>query len=447
MSPGRRARRASNPVHDSAGAREVFLTPRKVRIESAAKHWGDAAGRKGFPVAGRLDCEREVKSLVEGGPPSHGRRDVAPAGSPGRPWILLNPGPACTTPAVKQALLTPDLCHREPEFFQVLRWVRERLTYLAGGDPGWSTVLFTGSGTAAVEAAICSAVPADGGVLVVDNGVYGDRMRAIAAAHGLRHRVLQYGWTTPATPEDAERLLTEEPHLTHLAVVHHETTTGLMNPIQALGDVCRRSGRSLIVDAMSSFGGEELDVARMGIDYMASSANKCLQGMPGISFVVAREELLRELAGRQPRSVYLDLYNQWCQEEADNTPFTPAIQVLFALRQAILETEEEGLPSRLERYAASAAELRAAAARLGLEPLVPEPHRSRTLTTFALPPGVGYGALHDAMKRRGYVIYAGQGSLRDWAFRIANLGTLAPRDMIGVAAALAVSIEEVRSDK
>lgn len=363
-----------------------------------------------------------------------------------RQYILLNPGPAGTTATVRQALLTPDLCHREPEFFRVMRHVRDEIADLAGGAGEWSTVIFSGSGTAAVEAAVSSVVPPGKKLLVIDNGVYGDRIRQMAAAHGIPHQTLHYSWTEPPRAADVEAAFAADPELSHLAVVHHETTTGLLNPVAPLAEACRRHGRSLILDAMSSFAGEPLDVRALGIDYLVSSSNKCLQGMPGLSFVVARRAALEGLAGLPARSVYLNLYQQWRAEEADNTPFTPAIQIFFALRQAIAETRTEGLENRCRRYREAAAALREGMAELGLESIVAPEWRSNTLTTFRLPEGVGYDALHDAMKRRGYVIYAGQGDLKSWAFRIANLGTLTAEDMRGVVRAVQDAAAELRAE-
>src|SRR5437867_2224559 len=243
---------------------------------------------------------------------------------PDAEWILLNPGPANTTTTVRQALVMPDLCHREPEFFQIMRSCRERLVRLAGGSSDWTAVIFTGSGTAAVEAALASAVPSDGGVLVVNNGVYGDRMVRICRAHNIRHHAIACDNVTPVAPSEVARVLREHRSLSHVAVVHHETTTGLLNPVREVADVAAAEGRRLVVDAMSSLFGEPLDVTRESIDFVMASANKCLQGIPGVSFVIARRSAVEALKGRAPRSVYLDLYNQYVQQEADNTPFTPA---------------------------------------------------------------------------------------------------------------------------
>jgi 2-aminoethylphosphonate-pyruvate transaminase len=342
-----------------------------------------------------------------------------------REWILLNPGPANTSREVREALVTPDLCHREPEFFEVMRDCRERLVRLVGGGEAFAAVLFTGSGTAAVEAAVCSAVPVEGGLLVVDNGVYGDRLLKIARAHGAALRA--------------------EPRLTHVAVVHHETTTGVLNPVAEIVRAAATEGRRVLVDAMSSLFGEPLDVTQDGIDFVMASANKCLQGVPGISFVLARRSALEALRGRPPRSVYLDLATHYLTQEQDNTPFTPAVQVLHAMRQALKELEKEGVTERIGRYAENARVLRRGMTALGFEILVPEDARSSILTTFKLPSGIAYDPLHDAMKRRGYIIYAGQGDIRKYAFRVSNMGTLTPADMEGVVKAFAASLAEVRA--
>jgi 2-aminoethylphosphonate-pyruvate transaminase len=360
-----------------------------------------------------------------------------------REWVLLNPGPANTSPAVRRALLTPDLCHREPEFFQVMRDCRERLVRVAGCAADFAAVVLTGSGTAAVEATVCSAVPRGRALLVVQNGVYGDRLARIAAAHDIPTEVVASDVVTPAAPGEVEAALRAHPAVSHVAVVHHETTTGLLNPVAEIARVAARLGRRVLVDAMSSLFGEPLDVTADGIDFVMASANKCLQGIPGVAFVLARRSAVDALKGRPPRSVYLDLYGHYASQEADNTPFTPAVQVLHAMREALAELEKEGVETRIARYAQNARVLRAGMAALGFEILVPAGARSSLLTTFRLRPGVGYDPLHDAMKRRGYIIYAGQGDIRTYAFRVANMGTLTPRDMEAVVLAFGDALAEL----
>ena len=358
-------------------------------------------------------------------------------------WILLNPGPANTTASVRQALVMDDLCHREPECFEMMRRCRQRLVTLAGAGPDFAAVLFAGSGTAAVEVAIASAVPAGRELLVVDNGVYGDRMTRIARAHGIPFHAVRSDMFTAADPGAVERALRARPEISHVALVHHETTTGLLNPVAEVARVANGLGRRVIVDAMSSLFGERLEVTQDGIDFVAASANKCLQGIPGVSFVIARRSAIDALAGASPRSVYLDLHGHYVSQEQDNTPFTPAVQVLHAMEQALIELDEETVKRRIERYAESARVLRDGLTGLGLEILVAESARSNTLTTFRLPAGVTYDALHDAMKRQRYIIYAGQGALKTYAFRVANMGTLTPADMARVVKAFADSIAEL----
>ncbi len=360
-----------------------------------------------------------------------------------REWILLNPGPANTSRPVREALVMPDLCHREPEFFEMMRDCRERLVRMAGCAGSFASVLFTGSGTAAVEAAVCSAVPRDRGLLIVNNGVYGDRLARIAHAHGIRAEVLRYDVTTPVPPADVDAALRRHPVLSHVAVVHHETTTGLLNPVVDVARVAAGAGRRVLVDAMSSLFGEPLDVSADGIDFVTASANKCLQGVPGIAFVLGRRSALDALAGQPPRSVYLDLHAHYATQERDSTPFTPAVQVLHAMRQALVELEREGVDHRIARYAENARVVRRGMAGLGFEILVPEGARSNILTTFRLLPGLAYDPLHDAMKSRGYVIYAGQGDIRTYAFRVSNMGTLTPRDMDAVVDAFRSSLADL----
>jgi 2-aminoethylphosphonate-pyruvate transaminase len=362
---------------------------------------------------------------------------------PEREWILLNPGPANTTRSVREALVMPDLCHRESEFFDVMRECRQRLTRLAGCSERFAAVLLTGSGTAAVEAAVCSALPRDRALLVVSNGVYGDRLVRIARSHGIPVEVLQYDFTTPVPPGDVEAALRVRPDVSHVALVHHETTTGLLNPVVDVARVAARAGRRVLIDAMSSLFGERLDVDAEGVDFVMASANKCLQAVPGIAFVLGRRSALDALAGHPVRSVYLDLHAHYTAQERDNTPFTPAVQVLHAMRQALVELEAEGIPARIARYAENARVLRQGMTALGFEILVPEGARSSILTTFRLLPGLAYDPLHDAMKRRGYVIYAGQGDVRTYAFRVSNMGTLTPRDMDGVVDAFRASLAEL----
>ena len=360
-----------------------------------------------------------------------------------REWVLLTPGPANTTETVRRALVMPDVGHREPECFMMMRRCRERLLRLAGVGADWTAVLVTGSGTTAVEAALCAAIPAGRSVLVVDNGVYGQRMVAMARAHGIPAEVLSGDIMTPVDPGDVDRALLAHPEVSHVALVHHETTTGLLNPLPAVARVATARGRQVVVDAVSSLFGERLDLAQPGLELVVASANKCLQGIPGVAFVLGRRAAFEALRDRAPRSVALDLSRHFQSQESDSTPFTPPVQVLHAMEQALIELEAEGVGRRIARYAENARVLREGLAGLGFEVLVPEAARSNILSTFRLPPGITYERLHDAMKARGYVIYAGQGNLGSYAFRVGNIGTLTAADMKAVVDAFAASLKEL----
>jgi Serine-pyruvate aminotransferase/archaeal aspartate aminotransferase len=224
--------------------------------------------------------------------------------APPRP-LLLNPGPVTLSERVRASLLLPDLCHREPEFFELQREIRMRLLQvygLAGGE--WAAVPLSGSGTAAVEAMLSSLIPAHGRLLVLENGVYGERMTRIARVYGIPCETLTQAWQAGLDPAALERRLASGgPRLSHVAVVHHETTTGRLNPLPVLQEICARYGVELLVDAVSSFGAEPIGFGA-GLGAVAATANKCLHGVPGACFVIARRA---GLANGQPRNLYLDL--------------------------------------------------------------------------------------------------------------------------------------------
>ncbi len=355
-------------------------------------------------------------------------------GTPDRPW-LLNPGPCNTSAAVRAALDTPDICHREADYLQVQDEVRQLLLRAFELDPQrWTAALITGSGTAALEMAVSSCVSATGAMLVVVNGVYGDRIAKMAAAHRIEHVALTSGWTERPDLAALEAMLAARPEIEVVAMVHHETTTGLINPVAEVAALCEAAGRRLLVDTISGLGGEEIAVDE--VDLAVCTANKLVQGVPGVSFCLVRRDLHQDLRGYPARSVYLDLGSYLDTQEVGGTPFTPAVQVTYALRQALRELVEETLAGRLARVRRVSETLRAGYARLGLEFYLPSPLRSNTITTLRLPAGLDYETLHDHMRSRGFVIYAGQGDLRREAFRIANMGLLTDDAVAGVIAAL-----------
>jgi 2-aminoethylphosphonate-pyruvate transaminase len=329
---------------------------------------------------------------------------------------------------VRQSLLQPDLCHRESEFFDLQEEARSRLLDIYKLDPAeWQAVLMTGSGTAAVESMIAALVPESGKLLVIENGVYGERITQIASQYRIAHESLKHDWMQAPNLERIAARLDAGAGFTHVAVIHHETTTGRLNDLQALAAVCRERGVRLLVDGVSSFAAEAIDFADSSIAAVAATANKCLHGVPGASFVVVRREALLQAASR---TYYLDLGRLAKLQDQRNTPFTPSVHAYYALVEALRELADEGgWTARHARYAALAEQARAGLAERGIESVLPPQQSSVVLRAYRLPAGVSYVQLHDALKARGFVIYAGQGGLSAELFRISTMGNIHPADV------------------
>ena len=340
--------------------------------------------------------------------------------------ILLNPGPVNVSPRVRAALAREDLCHREPEYAALQASIRSRLLQAFAPEGGFTAVLMTGSGTAALEAAVTSVLSDRGRLVVVANGVYGERIGAIAAAARLPHTVVAGAWTEPPDLDAVERAL-RAPDVEAVAVVHHETTTGLVNPVDAVARLARAHGKLVLVDSVSGLAGDPLAVGEVA-DLVVGTGGKCVQAFPGLAFVLVREDVMARLATHPRRSLYLSLPVHHEAQERGTVPFTPAVQLACALDEALAELLEEGVPGRIRRYAAAATLLRAGFARLGLRLLLAPERRSNSLTALWLPAGRSYADVHDGLKRRGFGIYEGQGRLAAEIFRVANMGHLAPGD-------------------
>jgi 2-aminoethylphosphonate-pyruvate transaminase len=341
--------------------------------------------------------------------------------------ILLNPGPVTLSERVRRSLLSPDLCHREAEFFDLQDEIRAGLLAVHGLDPAhWSAVLMTGSGTAAVDSMIASLPHQDARVLVLDNGVYGERMTQMCAQYRVVHETLRGDWLNgPDLDQVAGRLVAGR--FTHLAVVHHETTTGRLTDLSALGRLCAAHGVQLLLDGVSSFGAEAIDFSNPALAAVAATANKCLHGVPGVAFVIARRAALARAVSR---TFYLDLGRLARLQDQRNTPFTPAVHACYALREALREYHDQGgRAARYRRYAALAEQVRAGLAKLDIEGLLPPQESSVVLRAYHLPRGIGYPVLHDALKADGFVIYAGQGELSRTLFRISTMGEITADDI------------------
>jgi len=348
---------------------------------------------------------------------------------------LLNPGPVSLTDRVRAALGRGDMCHREEDFAALARGVLERLGRVyPEAATSHVPVLLTASGTGAVEAMVGTLVPRDGRALVVANGVYGERVADMLRAQAKAHHVARSAWTAPMDVAEAARSL-DGGRFTHVVAVHHETTTGRLNDLDALGRVCVARRVPLLLDAVSSFGGEAIRFGDWNLAACAATANKCLHGVPGLAFVLVARAALAAPGGAS--SVYLDLYRYVDEQARGIFPFTPAVQALFALDEALRELEDGGgADARRARYQALSARLRMGMRELGLETLIDEADLSCTLTSYRVPASISYDALHDRLRGAGFVIYAGQGDFHGSVFRVAVMGDLTTADIDRLLAAV-----------
>jgi len=342
--------------------------------------------------------------------------------------ILLNPGPVCLSDTVRQAAVSRDLCHREPEFFEAQAAVLSGLLGVYACDPSeWRAVALGGSGTVAMEAMVSALLPGDASVLVLENGVYGERLTRIVGVHDIDGEALGGAWGEAIDLRTVEEAL-QAGQATHLLMVHHETTTGRLNPVRAIADLCARHGARLMLDAVSSFGAEDLPFDHPALEAVAGTANKCLHGIPGLAFVLCRAQALD--AGAPRRSLYLHLPDWAERQAADSTPYTPPVNAYLALRQALVELEGQGgWRARRARYLELAGRVRDCLARLGVLPWLAPEESSCALRSYALPEGLTYNEVHDALKRHGFVIYEGQGGLAREMFRISTMGEIGDTDM------------------
>ncbi len=347
--------------------------------------------------------------------------------------ILLNPGPVNVSDRVRKALAIPDMCHRESECGELIQNVRQKLlqAFVPGAESEYTAILLTGSGTAAVEAAVLSCLPMAKRVLTINNGMYGQRISDIVTSQRLGIPEIKLDWDTVPDLEKIRTVLKLHREVQTVAIVHHETTVGLINPVNEIAKMVDDMNRVCVVDSVSGLGGECLDIAGSHMYVVAGTAGKCIQGFPGASFVLIRTGFIERIAKYPKRSMYLNLSRYFEAQEQGSVPFTPAIQVYAALDEALNELLEEGVQNRIQRYARSAALIREGLGALGIKAVLPSERQSNSLTAFYLPEGLIYQDLHDRLKARGYVIYAGQGHLSDKIFRVANMGALTQADFEG----------------
>lgn len=358
--------------------------------------------------------------------------------------LLLTPGPLTTSASVKQAMLR-DWGSRDGEFIAMNRRIRERLVELAGGTGSHVCVPVQGSGTFAVEATIGTLVPPAGKLLVLVNGAYGQRMVRIATIIGRAVQAIETAEDEPVSADALDAVLAADNAITHVAVVHCETTTGLLNPIEAVAAVCARHQRPLLIDAMSAFGALPLDVAALPCDALMASANKCLEGVPGMGFAIVRQSAL-EAAKGNAHSLCLDLFDQWRGfEQNAQWRFTPPTHVIAAFERALQEhAAEGGIAGRGGRYGRNLAILLQGMAALGFEPLLPASLQAPIIVTFKMPadPAFAFDRFYDRLREKGYIIYPGKLTIAE-SFRIGCIGRLDEAEMRGALAAIGETLNEM----
>jgi len=362
---------------------------------------------------------------------------------PDNPYLLLTPGPLSTSKSVKAAMLC-DWCTWDKDYNDIVESVRCDLVKLATARNGYTSVLMQGSGTFSVESVIGSAIPADGKLLVLVNGAYGDRIAKIARYLRIPLIIHDSGELAPPDIPRLRRELEVDADITHVAVVHCETTTGMLNPIEEIGRTVKEYRRVFIVDAMSSFGGIPFSMESSHTDFCISSANKCIQGVPGFGFVIATHVTMASIQGRA-RSLSLDLYNQWrCMEDGHGKwRFTSPTHTVRAFRQALNELAEEGgVAARFARYRNNQQILVSGMRSLGFGCLLEDRYHSPIITAFISPPSPGYAfeRFYLSLKHMGFVIYPGKVTSAD-TFRIGNIGEVNCNDIRRLLSAVEESID------
>ena len=354
-------------------------------------------------------------------------------------YLLLTPGPLSTSNTVKQAMLK-DWCTWDDDYnIEIVEAIRAKLTALASATDDFTSVLMQGSGTASVESALGSLIKNTDKLLIINNGAYGKRIAEIANYLNINAQVVNLNETQLPNMTEVEEQLQTHSDITHIAMVHCETTTGMLNPVREMGALAKKYHKTFILDAMSSFGGIELDMAELNIDVLISSANKCIQGVPGFGFVIVKKAIIEQCQGIA-RSLSLDLYAQWKTMEDHNGKwrFTSPTHVVRAFYQALLELEEEGgVKARYNRYKENQQRLVDGMHALGFETLLAKDLHSPIITSFYSPTSNKYNfaLFYSALKEQGFVIYPGKVSDAD-CFRIGNIGEIYPDDITRLLSAI-----------
>jgi len=361
-----------------------------------------------------------------------------------RDKILLTPGPLTTTLRTKLAMLR-DWGSWDADFNAVTASLRKSLLQIVHGADSHVVVPLQGSGTFSVEAAVATVVPRDGHVLVLDNGAYCKRAAKLSSMMDRRCTVIGFDEAQPVSAATLDESLRSDSSITHVIVIHCETGAGVLNPLQAVADVCQRHGKGLIVDAMSSFGALEIDARTTRFDALIAASGKCLEGVPGMGFVFIRKAILDACAGNC-QSLAMDLHDQYSyMEKTTQWRFTPPTHVVVALAEAVRQFEEEGgQPARLARYTSNYQALVQGMAALGFKPFLDPSVQAPIIVTFHAPehPNYQFKAFYEATKRHGFVLYPGKLTQIE-TFRVGCIGAIGPAEMEQAVHAVAMAMKDM----
>lgn len=340
--------------------------------------------------------------------------------------LLFNPGPTNTSPEVRAALGMGDFSHRDPEVAEAMERIRRGILSVTGGDRTHACLMFACSGTGATEAILSSV---RGKILVIVNGRYSQRLLDIAQRYGIPCRVLTVEPFTAVDPSDVAQALDMDPEISHVAVVHHETTTGMLVPLREIGQVVAERDKLLVVDAVSSVGGHEFDLVADNVAFCSLNPNKCIEGLPGIGIVLARESELARMEGHA-RTFYLDMHTQWQRAKVGQVPYTMPVQILFALDRAVVNWLEEGVNARIDRYARAARYVRKRLEQAGLTVVhLPEACEGNLITTVEVPARVDFPDVVEQMRDRGYTLYSNLDTVNAGRFFVATMGAIDERQI------------------
>ena len=345
--------------------------------------------------------------------------------------ILLNPGPLTTSDTVKYAQVVPDICPREKEFGLVVEEISNDLLKIAKGNKDYVCILMAGSGTCAMESVLSSVVAPSKKILIIDNGAYGKRLSDIAYIHNLKIVDFSESWDKAPNLEKLEEILKKN-KIDYLAFVHHETTTGLLNPLLGITRIAKKYNCITIVDAISSFGGIPVNIKKGQIDFLIGSANKCLQGIPGVSFIICKKKELEKTKNYPKRSLYLDLHSQYSYLLNNRQfQFTPPVQVLYAFRQAIKEYFKEGELNRQKRFRENWETLHKGLEELGFNFLIPKKKQAGLLITVIEPSHLKFNfeKMHDILYKKGFTVYPGKLDNKKKTFRLSVIGDINKKDI------------------